>query len=238
MRTKRLLIAAAAIAAGVISSQAQSNVYSANVVGYVNLTVAPGFNLLANQLSSTPTNTITDILSTANTGSVLQNCQVLKFLPAQSLYTIDIYDVGSGGWIDGTTGNPSVNTVAPGEGWFFYNAQPTNIVLTLVGQVPQGTNFVNFGAGFSLVGTPPPVATALDATNGFPAVQNMQYLNFTNSVGAGNYGSIIIYDVGSGGWINGDSGDLQEPVPAVGNGYFIYNPNATSLTWTNVLNIQ
>ncbi len=41
MRTKTLLIAAAALAAAVTSSQAQSTVYSQNIVGYVNQ-VLPG----------------------------------------------------------------------------------------------------------------------------------------------------------------------------------------------------
>src|ERR1700761_8862396 len=53
MRTKTLLIAAAALAAAVTSSNAQSTVYSQNVVGYVN-TVLPGgsaLSLVANPLN-------------------------------------------------------------------------------------------------------------------------------------------------------------------------------------------
>src|ERR1700733_540872 len=45
MKTKTLLIAAAALAAGVMSSQAQG-VYSQNIVGYVNLSISNGFNLV------------------------------------------------------------------------------------------------------------------------------------------------------------------------------------------------
>ena len=48
---KTLLIAAAALAAGVISSQAQ--VYSQNVVGYINITTpAGGYSFVANQLTN------------------------------------------------------------------------------------------------------------------------------------------------------------------------------------------
>src|SRR5437016_2865233 len=39
MRTKTLLLTAAVVAAGVASSMAQSNVYSLNIVGYVNIPV-------------------------------------------------------------------------------------------------------------------------------------------------------------------------------------------------------
>ena len=42
MRTKTLLTAAAALAATVISSEAQT-VFSANVVGYANVVMGPGF---------------------------------------------------------------------------------------------------------------------------------------------------------------------------------------------------
>ena len=63
MRTKTLLIAAAALAAAVTSSNAQSTVYSQNVVGYVN-TVLPGsgvLSLVANPLNGT-TNSVSTIL--------------------------------------------------------------------------------------------------------------------------------------------------------------------------------
>ena len=55
MRTKTLLIAAAALAAAVTSSNAQSTVYSQNIVGYVN-TVIPGgnaYSMIANPLNGT-----------------------------------------------------------------------------------------------------------------------------------------------------------------------------------------
>ncbi len=61
MKTKTLLIAAAALAAGVISSQAQ--VYSANIVGYANV-VCPASTLvlLANPLDN-GTNTANDVFA-------------------------------------------------------------------------------------------------------------------------------------------------------------------------------
>jgi len=64
MRTK-LLLTAAAIAAGVVSSQAQSNVYSVNVVGYVNKTLP----ISAMQLSGTPLDDGTNKLSSALAGA-------------------------------------------------------------------------------------------------------------------------------------------------------------------------
>jgi len=61
MNTKTLLIAAAALAATVISSEAQ--VYSQNVVGYANITCPPGqFSLIGNQFD-TGSNTLNNVLS-------------------------------------------------------------------------------------------------------------------------------------------------------------------------------
>ncbi len=66
MKAKTLLIAAAALAAGVISSQAQTPVYSQNIVGYVNSTI-PGNNaltLIANPLlGPSGTNGATQVLT-------------------------------------------------------------------------------------------------------------------------------------------------------------------------------
>jgi hypothetical protein len=61
MKTKTLLIAAAALVAGIVSSEAQ--VYSANIVGYVNVSGnANQFALIANPLDN-GTNTGNDELS-------------------------------------------------------------------------------------------------------------------------------------------------------------------------------
>jgi len=69
MRTKRLILTAAAIAAGLASTMAQSNVYSVNVVGYVNKTLATNqLELIQNPLSD-GTNTLNSTLGALGTGS-------------------------------------------------------------------------------------------------------------------------------------------------------------------------
>ncbi len=69
MKAKTLLIAAAALAAGVISSQAQ--VYSANVVGYVNVVLPAGQFVLASNPLDDGTNTVTSLgAALANKSSI------------------------------------------------------------------------------------------------------------------------------------------------------------------------
>src|SRR5450631_4220979 len=69
---KTLLIAAAALVAGVISSEAQ--VYSANIVGYVNfvsVTNSPGFQMICNPLDN-GTNTVASLFPNPTPGTQLQ----------------------------------------------------------------------------------------------------------------------------------------------------------------------
>src|SRR5580692_11046853 len=87
MKSTTLLIAAAALAAGIISSQAQ--VYSQNIVGYVNTPLPTGFVNLANPLDgSNANNAITNIIpvfSGAYDGSLLQVWTGTQY----TTYTID-----------------------------------------------------------------------------------------------------------------------------------------------------
>src|SRR4051794_16433909 len=120
MRTKTLLCAAA-LAAGVASSIAQ--VYSLNVVGYVNVPLYGGgqYNMVANPLNNT-NNNITNLFSHASEGDTIfrWDKDAYDFAGVQPTYS-------AGHW-----GNPFV--LNPGEGiWYINNnADYTN---TFVGDV-------------------------------------------------------------------------------------------------------
>jgi len=124
MRTKTLLCLAALTAAGVATSMAQSNVYSLNVVGYVNVTCpANQLVLLANQLNTT-NNTI---------GALIPNgpafAQFYKYNGGYTAYGFDDVDLV---W------TPNANaTLNPGEGGFYRS--PSATTLTFVGEVLQGS---------------------------------------------------------------------------------------------------
>lgn len=239
-----MLLSAAVLAAGVASSMA-SAVYSVNVVGYINVTTAPGFNMIANQLDVDGVDAIGTVLGAANTGAALDGCQVETFDKVHSAYNVDVYDnsgfSGPPGWYDNVTGNPSTNKIAPGRGFFFFNSKTTNVVLTIAGTVLQGTNLVPLTSGFNLISTPTPVAGALlPATNGFPVTDTMQYEAFTNTTGHAGYAVIDYYDAsgfsGPPAWYNNLSGLPETPTPAVGQGYFLYTPS--TVTWSNVFIVQ
>ena len=223
MRTKALLLTAALGIASVATSMAQA-VYSVNVVGYINLPMAPGFTLATSQLKASPNNSLNNVLP-----SVATESQVLKF--SNNNYSTDIFD-GSA-WLDNNTGDPSTTTVSPGEGFFFFNPNPTAATVTLVGEVTTGNGLtVTLGSGFTLAGSIVPQSIALDPANGFNDVLEMQYLTFNSATQ--NYNTTLIND--GTGWLNNETGDpVPDPTPAVGQGFFIFNPGA-AVQWTRNFN--
>jgi hypothetical protein len=243
MRTKTLLLGAAAIAASVATSMA-ANVYSVNVVGYINVTAQPGFNIIANQLDVDGVDAISTVLN-ATTPASQDGAEVLKFVNgnfSSDFYAATLTDgLGFIGWYDGITGNPSTNTIAPGVGIFYFNPASTNITLTLTGTVVQGTNSVSLPAGFSLISTIAPQAIVLDttATNNFPAIDGDEYLPWVN----GNFGTADFYaaslsdGLGFIGWYDSVLGNQVYPTPAVGSGFFLYN-NGASTSWTRNFEVQ
>ncbi len=151
MKTRMRFLAAAALAAGLAAAVAQSNTYSSNIVGWVNVTVpAKGFVLVGNPLD-TGSNVLDNILSTAPNNIT----KVYDFSPATGSYTLYTKRQGHLGG-----DNPPVD-FSPGRGFFIQNFAVTNITITFTGEVWQGTNGVAYPAGFSILASPIPVAGPL-----------------------------------------------------------------------------
>jgi hypothetical protein len=131
MRTKALILSAMIGVAGIVSSQAQ-NVYSVNVVGYINLTLTGEFSLIANQLDNGAGNYVTNVLDALPNQSVVYKFNGSTYdtlthivLPTSSFWT--------------PAGNTAM-TLAPGEGVFVKKpAAVPEINLTFVGEVMQGS---------------------------------------------------------------------------------------------------
>jgi hypothetical protein len=169
MRTK-VLICAAALAASLASSMAQ-NVYSLNVVGYVNVTVPASQNaVIANPLDATMGGTvaggndITNLFSIAS-GNIANGSLIYSYNPATANWNPSIRF--------STLGNKWASnfTMPPGNAcYYFNNSASTPTVITFVGQVPQGHYTAStIGAGQNaLLGSPIPIGG--DITNSTTAV--------------------------------------------------------------------
>lgn len=208
MRTKILLAAAAAMAAGVVASNAQ--VYSANVVGYVNVTSPGGsaYSLLANPLDN-GSNTLASLV-TAPTGSHALVWNGTGFTPSTKT---------------GSSWSPNP-VVPPGQGFFLQPLGANPVTNTFVGNVncPVGgtvTNALAGGSSYTLVGSLIPYSDTLGGTNmalGIPT------------------GSHVLIWNGTGYTPSVKTASSYSPNPTVnpGQGFFV-QPTGPTYNWVQSL---
>jgi hypothetical protein len=235
MRTKALLCAAA-LAAGALSVVAQGNVYSLNVVGYVNVSAPAGYSILANPLSAGATNGANEIMPITD-GEV-----ILTYVNGS--YKYNGYDSGFGGWIDENANPSPPPALPPGKGFFYFNPAATAQAITFVGQVvpsPGVTNSLSVAAGYSLIGSPMPVSGQLGTvtTTGIPPVPGAVNLPIIDGMTllpyvAGSY-QYKGFDSGFGGWIDENASGIVAPTITAGVGFFFFNPLAGSVQWQQAL---
>jgi hypothetical protein len=246
MRTQTLLIAAAAaLAAAVTTSQAQT-VYSANVVGYVNVTIpANSFSLIANQLD-TGSNTFNNVLVNGPVSSET-TAYVWTGSTFNDLFYYDSADASPSpaGWYD-VNFNPATNTLNPSQAVFIQNPGSSAITITLTGQVDQGTNtWTPVKPGFNFLSEPTALAgTPLDSTNvNYPATSSED--TYQAWTGAG-YGATYFYynsadaSPSPAGWydVNFNPVDGTPSVwPAVGAGFLVFHGGGTS-NWVQSFEVQ
>jgi len=213
--------------AGALSSQAQSNVYSANIVGYVTRTFAGNgqYSMVANPLDS-GSNTLSGVFGT----SLPNGTQVLKFDPSIGDYVTYTRVAFGNGWSP-TTG--ATATFAPGEGVIIKTpAASANLTNVFVGTVLQATTapLTNaFPAGFKLTGNLIPLAGAVtNATLQLTNVPNgSQILTFDSSIQ--DFVTYTKVAFGSG-W------SPTVPTLNVGDGFFV---NATApFNWVSTFVVQ
>jgi len=215
-----MLLAAAALTAGLLSAQAQ-NVYSVNIVGYVNIVnpVANQFNMIANPLDTGAGNTITNLFPTAPNGTAIQIWNGVTFQSASKAF-----------------GNWTTNLhLPPGKGFFLKYPLASGVVTnTFVGTVvvenPNGTgggtNTTALGNTLQLYGSKFPIGGNLTAVG--PGT-----LNLGASLGNGSQVQVwngLTYQSSTkafGNW----STNLNL---SVGQGYFV-KANVASTNWVQVL---
>jgi hypothetical protein len=224
MRTKTLLIAAVALAVGVISSQAQ--VYSQNVVGYVNVVVTNnGYTQISTPLDydgSGTNNRITYLI-----GTNLPKNSIVEVWNGTG-FTLDSF-TGKGAAV-GAWGNTNL-MLNPGLGYFVYNPSNNPVTLTFVGNVLQGnlTNGIIRSTGqYSSLGYMAPISGGISSVLGYKASPNDQIMifNMTNSAGTGGY-NIFTFNGKTSKW------SPSEPVIQVGQGFFVNTTNTGATLNTN-----
>ncbi|HYE31883.1 MAG TPA: hypothetical protein VEH27_10665 [Methylomirabilota bacterium] len=218
MRTKTLLLTAALCAAGVATSMAQG-VFSVNTVGYVNVDVKPGFQLVANPLRNEGNMTVSQLFKNVQ-GGVPAGMQVFAF-NGTSFQTATYDDLENN-----FLGSGANVVVEPGEGVFVRNPRNTDIRITFVGEVQTGTIQNPLPAGFSIKSSEVPIdgtATSL----GFPGAAGDQIFKFNSTTQA--YQTFNFDDL-EGGWL--------PSAPTINVGEAVFVRKAAAGTWTQTFNIQ
>jgi hypothetical protein len=201
------------------------NVYSLNVVGYINLTLTNGYNFIANQLDADgylTNNYVTNVFST----NMPNLTKVFAFQPGSQSFVAASYSASQGKW----GGNLTAANAAlmPGQGVCVQipGTSGTSIALTLVGQVWQGTNTQAITPALNLVSSMAPISGGINTVLGyvptkFDKVQ--QYNPVTGLFTSRSYSGTA--------WTGG-----IEPTPAVGEAFFLNS--ATSTNWTQKFTVQ
>ena len=234
MRTKTLLLTAALSAAGVAASMAQ--VYSVNVVGYVNVTVPAGkLMILANPLSN-GANAIDTVLPLANSAD---GANVFRFNPTTQAFLDPVSFIADYGWYP-TDNNP---TLAPGEGFFIQAPAGSPLAITFVGEVPQGDlSYPLAGGGrLTLVGSMVPQEinvgdTTQAGTMNFPAFDGDNI--FLWDIAKQSYTDPYSYIQDYGWYAQADENPAGPKIP-VGSGFWIQKAgSAPAVNWTRTFNVQ
>jgi hypothetical protein len=246
MRTKTMLLSALLGGLGSVSVMAQTNVYSLNAVGYINITVTPGFNIITCPLITSPDNTIGTILTNGNgTAGTYVGPYTGDFVyfynNSSGQYSVDnAVQVGGRGGTANTNGWAAggTNVLSPGVACWLESAATTNIIVTLVGTVPTGPITNVLAKGFSLVGSAVPMSGDL-CSNSISSLTNYNvgdsvYTFYAPAPAASQY---TIFSSGSGRGQGGNgyhtnwnvSGDPF--VTNVGTGFFYDNLVGTTVNW-------
>jgi hypothetical protein len=235
MKIKALLVSVALGAAMVGSASAQ--VYSANAVGYVNMTVPTGLSILANPLNGSPDNSLNNILPLTN-GDI--GATIFRFDTTVGAYGNSIQWAGTSlQWLTANT-NASWTMLAPGEAFFMRVSHDTDI--TWVGEVPQGdlSNPLPGPGNLSMRASQVPQTAQIGKPGvglGFPAGGNDKIYIFNNATGAykASYGFLAGL-----GWLSANMDDegLDGPTIPVGTGFFLLQGPSGAASWDRTFSVN
>jgi len=233
MRTKTILMSALLGAIGTVSAMAQTNVYSQNAVGYINVTIYSGYNLISCPLLTSPDQTLNTLFPNGTgTGGPYNGDTIYFFSAANGYSSTQGKVVGTGG--TGWSAGASTNIISPGEGIWFFNAGATTNV-TFVGTVPTGpmTNAVQ--TGYNLISSVVPMSGDL-YSNSISAFTNVNLgdtlyvFDPTQQTYTFSYQTVnpTIAHNGGSPWKASAGGDPV--IPNVGEAFFYFTAGST-INW-------
>jgi len=184
---------------------------SDNAVGYVTITVPPGYSMIANPLHA-PSNAVSTILAGMPDGTMLNKFDTHLFRLTENA-------VQNGKWTN------SDETLVPGEGAILFNPTPEFKTINFAGEVMQGDLLMPVAAGFSVRSSQIPKPGRLHSDLGFPINEGDVVHLFDR-----DHQKYVIYDYDPKEW------DSNPPVVGVGEAFWI--GKTTPANWVQRLVIQ
>lgn len=232
MKAKALLLTAALAAAGASTSMAQ--VFSVNAVGYVNVEINPGFNMVANPLQA----------ADQSVAALFRN--ITPSIP--SGLKVFVFDTTTGGFAPTITyrGAPAnefqpvpeatTRTINVGEGAFVFDPRAIGsapLTLTFVGEVRQGQLDNPVPTGFSIKANMVPQAGRPTDFGTFPGSPGDKFFRFNETTGG--YETWTYRGAPANNWQNGAINGL--PSIQVGEAFFLYRQGAPAV-WSRSFNVN
>lgn len=177
---------------GEAGADGPTNVYSRNVVGYVNLHLPPGLSLIANPLYQSDSS-LGSIVVTNWWCAPPDGCQVFKF-SADSPYEVSTFDGVSGTW-----SNPNLD-VSVGTGFYFNNPSSITVTQTFVGEVGQGVLINPLPAGMSTKGALVPQEGSINDVHGIPGDPGDEIRTYVNDQMGGGYYNVSVFNGDTQRW--------------------------------------
>ena len=221
----------AALAVGLSTSVAQ-NVYSLNVVGYVNV------SLQANKLHfiSLPLAPVDGNYNITNTIALSDAQDFAGIYHWAGAAWDNTYPQWIGTDLGGTGWTPDM-VISNGVGFFLASQAATT--LTFVGQVPQGDKSYTIPAGLSTLANVVPVSTNFPGSTVGNDFDGIYTWDLAGQQWSPVYWQYIGADLGGTGWDNGGgagnnaNGPLLNPAEAV-----FYANGGSALTFTRTFSVQ
>jgi hypothetical protein len=221
MRTKTILLSALLGALGSVSVMAQANVYSLNAVGYINVTIYPGYNIISVPLLASPDNTLNTLLP--NTNGQYRHWDVYFYNPTNATPYSEEIGLGS------VWGSGGTETIAPGVGVWLYNPSNTITTVTFVGTVPSSNTTTLYPASFNLIASAIPASGDM-ITNSLMLFSNgVKHDDVYTYVPTNTPPYTEYIATGNNLTTSWPAGDPQ--VPFVGAGFWYFNDQATNNYW-------
>jgi len=225
---KKLMFVAAVMAAGMCLS----DIVSANVVGYQQMTTVQGFNFLAPTFTNVSGEAI-PIQSIIPSGDQLtpisDSIQILDAGGATiKTYFWDDGSFAGTGWADADTLEITTDTIAPGQSILIYSDQP-GVQIQFSGEVAKEAFVTTSRQGFNFVGNTTPVEVAIQDVS----ISGSQVTPISDSIQILDEGGATIktyfWDDGSfagNGWTDADTLELTTDKLPAGQGVLLYTDQA------------